>query len=89
VGPLTYRQFLRFLPQMGKSLRSLCQMARSYVGLEFTFDVQLVLRAVEAPALRLGAEGDERPYLGWNTWVRSTAFVREVEDAIFPEDQSC
>jgi type VI secretion system protein ImpH len=88
VGSLTYRQFLQFLPQMGKRLRLLCQMARAYVGLELTFDVQLVLRVDETPQLRLGAGGEERPYLGWNTWVRSTAFVRDAEEAIFAEEQA-
>jgi type VI secretion system protein ImpH len=83
VGPLSYRQFLGFMPQVGTSLRPLCHMTRSYVGLEFLFDVQLVLRAADVPGLRLGADGDERPYLGWNTWVRSEPCARDVEDAVF------
>src|SRR5262249_46630587 len=49
LGPLTYRQFLSLMPRVGKRLRPFSQMARSYVGPEFVFDVQLVLLAAEAP----------------------------------------
>jgi type VI secretion system protein ImpH len=85
VGPLTYRQFLSFIPGAGQRLRPFSQMARSYVGAELVFDVQLVLHAAEVPPLRLGAEGEDRPYLGWNTWMHSVAATGEVDDTVFPE----
>jgi type VI secretion system protein ImpH len=84
VGPLKYEQFRGFLPVVGHSLRRLCQMTRSYVGLEFVFDVQLVLLPAEVPWLKLGTEGDDRPYLGWNTWLRCGPFTRDVDDVVFP-----
>jgi type VI secretion system protein ImpH len=88
VGPLTYRQFLSFLPRVGKRLRPFGQMARSYVGPELVFDVQLVLLAAEAPRVQLGAQGEDRPYLGWNTWMHSVPGTGEVDDAVFAEEQN-
>jgi type VI secretion system protein ImpH len=79
VGPLTYAQFQRFLPN-GDALRPLCQLAHAYVGLEFDFDVQLLLRPDEVPASRAGGG---RSRLGWNTWSRTGDFRSAVDDAVF------
>jgi type VI secretion system protein ImpH len=83
IGPLTYAQFRRFFPIGGDRLRPLCQTARSYVGAEFVFDLQLVLQPDEVPWTRLGVDEEEGAYLGWNTWVRSEAFAHAVEDVVF------
>jgi type VI secretion system protein ImpH len=83
IGPLGYAQFRRFFPVRGDRLRALCQMTRAYVGAEFVFDLQLVLRAEEVPWTRLVPDGDEGAYLGWNTWLRSEPFAREVDDVVF------
>jgi type VI secretion system protein ImpH len=82
VGPLSYRQFLGLLPS-GPGLRPLCQIARWYVGPEFTFDVQLVLRAADVPPCRLVPGGEDAPCLGLNTWVRCDVFQFDVSDAVF------
>jgi type VI secretion system protein ImpH len=83
VGPLTYREFRRFFPLGGDLLRLLSQLTRSYVGGEFTFDVQLVLRPAEVPRMRLGGKGDGAAHLGWNTWVASRQYARDVDDVVF------
>jgi type VI secretion system protein ImpH len=82
VGPLTYGQFRELLPGSGR-LGALCQMTRLYVGPELEFDVQLVLLRAQVPACRVGADGPNRPYLGWNTWVGSNGFARDADDAVF------
>jgi type VI secretion system protein ImpH len=82
VGPLRYRQFRALMPN-GGGLRPLCQLARTYAGAEFDFDVQAVLAPAEVPWCRLGTEADGEAYLGWNTWVRCEAFADVVEDAVF------
>jgi type VI secretion system protein ImpH len=82
VGPLEYKEFCRFMPT-GNALRPLGQLTRSYVGPEFDFDVQPVLRGKEVPWLRLTAAGPTAPLLGWNTWVRCNEFDHDVGDAIF------
>jgi type VI secretion system protein ImpH len=85
VGPLTYRQFRDLMPN-GDGLRPLCQLARTYAGAEFDFDVQAVLAPAEVPWCRLDSEADGEAYLGWNTWVRCEAFTDVVEDAVFSLD---
>jgi type VI secretion system protein ImpH len=82
VGPLSYRQFRALMPN-GDRLRPLRQLARTYAGPEFDFDVQAVLAPAEVPWCRLGSEADGEAYLGWNTWVRCEAFTDVVEDPVF------
>lgn len=83
VGPLTYDQFQRLLPS-GDMLRPLCQLTRTYVGPEFDFDVQLVLRAEDVP----GSYADgKQSCLGWNTWMRTQEFTHPATDAVFTLEQ--
>lgn len=82
LGPLTYRDFLKFLPG-ADGLRIVGQLVRQYVGPEFDFDIQVVLLPQEAPWCQLGGDGAQ---LGWNTWVRSGEFVHEVDDAVVMHD---
>lgn len=81
LGPVSYAQFRRFFPS-GDALRPLCQLVRTYVGPHLDFDVQPVLLGAEVPWCRLGGDGDVSR-LGWNTWIRSHAFDRHVDDAVF------
>jgi type VI secretion system protein ImpH len=81
-GPLGYREFCRFLPS-GDALRPVCQMIRCYVGPEYDFDVQPVLKAEEVPWCCLGGDGDSPARLGWNTWIRSRTLRQDVSDAVF------
>lgn len=82
LGPLGYRQFEQFTPA-GRALLRLAQLVRMYVGLEFDFDVQLVLRRDEVPLCRLACGEDASARLGWNTWIRNRDFVDDVDDAVF------
>jgi type VI secretion system protein ImpH len=82
IGPLTYAQFRRFMPD-GDALKPLCQMVRSYIGPEFDFDVQPVLKAPEVPFSRYQSQGDGRSRLGWNSWVKRPPFTQDVSDPIF------
>lgn len=82
LGPLTFAQFQRFVPS-GDALRPLCQLTRAYVGPEFDFDVQLVLRPEEVPASQMGQKMNR---LGWDSWSRTRSFSNFAEDAIFSLD---
>lgn len=82
VGPLSYRQFQRFMP-LADLLTPLIDMARCYVGPHFDFDVQPVLKAKEVPACRLGGPAASGARLGWNTWPHSQPFAHDADDAVF------
>ena len=51
LGPLKYQQFQDFLPT-GEAYRHLVELTRFFVGEEFSFEVQPVLRADEVPVVR-------------------------------------
>lgn len=84
-GPLSYEQFEKFLPT-GDALEPICQIVRHYVGPEFDFDIQPLLRPDAVPWCRLGGEGSEPAMLGWNTWVRSDEFDAPVGDAVLSHE---
>ena len=60
VGPIGYALFRRLMPS-GDRLLALCQFVRMYVGSEWDYDVQLVLRGPEVPWSAL----DGQARLGW------------------------
>lgn len=82
LGPLTYAEFLRFIPA-GDALRPLWDLVRLYVGLEYTFDVQAFLKAAEVPRCQIGRSTGVGSHLGWNTWLKSRPMSRDVGDAVF------
>lgn len=82
LGPLSYAEFKRFMPT-GDGLRPLSELTRSYIGPEFDFDVQPVLRAPEVPWCQLTADPADGPRLGWNTWVRCGTFKHDAEEPVF------
>ena len=58
--------------------KRLVAWVRNYVGDQFDWDVQLIVKAEEVPQVRLGRVGR----LGWSTWVRSKPTPRDVGDLI-------
>ena len=88
LGPLSYEEFVEFLPDRTPVARSkafflLSQLARLYVGPTLEFEVQLLLRGVEVPGCVLGSPSPPGSRLGWNTWLRSTVDRTCAEEAIF------
>ncbi len=86
VGPLSYTQFCSLMPD-GELLEVMSQLTRTYVGPEFDFDVQPVLRAGEVPWCKLAKTSPAGPRLGWNTWGRSETFPRDADDAVFAAEE--
>lgn len=86
IGPLDLSGFQRLLPDR-PALRRLVSLVRAYLGFELGFAINPVLAAQEVPALRLTADADPPPRLGWNTWVPgvagSFAIRRDAADAVF------
>ena len=83
LGPMRFKDYERMLPG-GESFTVLRDWVRNYVGDELSYEVQLILRAEEVPAVRLGESGR----LGWTTWLQSGPFENDVMDLKFDSDVS-
>jgi len=84
LGPLTFATYEAFLPGHD-NLRRISALVRTYLGHELAWDVCLILRRDQVPALRL----DGRGQLGWTTWLVSSPPVHHPDDLILcpTEDQ--
>lgn len=69
LGPLTYEQFLSFLPE-GHAHRPFAAVVRFSVREELGFGLRLTLKAGEVPDLRLG----QGARLGWTSWLKTKPF---------------
>jgi type VI secretion system protein ImpH len=70
IGPLDMDGYLRLTPQgsaTGKDLPALIEIVRSFVGFEYVWEVELLIRSDAAPQAQLG-NGTQ---LGWSTWMAS------------------
>jgi type VI secretion system protein ImpH len=74
-GPLSLRDYERMLPG-GASFRRLVPIVRNYVGDTLAFEVNLILRRTEVPAIRLGRKGQ----LGWTTWLTPRRGLTDAAD---------
>ncbi|QDV25573.1 type VI secretion system baseplate subunit TssG [Aureliella helgolandensis] len=81
IGPLNVEEFRRFSP-MGDRLAALHALARTYLGPQMEFDIQVVLQRQSVPPIRLGSSPNPS-HLGWNTWLGNWPFARDAQDAIF------
>lgn len=86
LGPLTYSQFVRFMPS-GVDLKKLAELTRIYIGPGLSVDVQLTLAKDEVPECQLVADGEGVPRLGWNTWIKQRPYQDDVDDAVYLLDR--
>ena len=85
MGPLTLAQFVSFLP-VGPAFRPLTDLVRYLAGLEFDYDVQLVLRREEVPPCSLDTKAALPPMLGWTSWVTSETPRKDADEVVLPVD---
>jgi type VI secretion system protein ImpH len=81
LGPMTLREFIAFLP-IGAANKPMTEMTRFFVGIEFDFDVQLVLKKEEVPPLQLSTSGASFPMLGWTTWLKTKSFTEDDRQVV-------
>jgi type VI secretion system protein ImpH len=84
VGPLGFVEFRRLLPDANLYKR-LKDWVLNYVGREFVWDANLILKAAEVPELKLGAL-DGGGLLGWTTWLKSRPFQEDADDLVLIGD---
>ncbi len=77
LGPLSLEKYEEFLPS-GKSFQALVSVVRNYVGLEYLWEVNLVLKKEEKPVTCLGKSGA----LGWTSWLETESQVDHVDDLL-------
>jgi type VI secretion system protein ImpH len=92
VGPLSYSQFLEFLPDRTpaasrKAFFILAHLVRLYAGPEWVWDIQLVLAAQDVRPCALADEGGLGARLGWNTWLVSQEKLENADDPVFDGDE--
>ena len=83
VGPLRESRFHAFLPG-GTDLARLQAMVRQWVGLEFEWDVQLILAKPDVPKLRLGRSGE----LGRSSWLGDYKKHGDADDLVIDVERT-
>ncbi len=77
IGPVPLAVYERFLPT-GTSFGKLVDWVRNYVGHEYRWDAQLVLRREDTPKTMLGKSGQ----LGWTTWLNTSLPEKDSDDLV-------
>lgn len=78
LGPLTLEQYRAFLPG-SQRLQQVVDWVRQYVGIEFAWELRLVLRKEEAGGMQLN--GGQR--LGWGSWLGTRLSDTDAGDLVF------
>jgi len=83
LGPMTMLEYRAFLPG-GSEYNPLWALLRFFLNDLTDFEVQLVLKRADVPAVQLGSDDDEEgPPLGWTTWMKSApGFDRDPGDTV-------
>ncbi len=76
-GPIDFANFKRLLPGR-ESLAKMRDLVRNYLGDEFEWDVNLLLRSKDVPQLQLGVSGQ----LGWTSWLGTRQQNSDADDVI-------
>ena len=82
LGPLSLADFEGFLPTEWR-FGVLCDLVRFYVKDEFEFNVRLVLRTEEIPAVELNSE----PALSWTSWLGPARNIKLKSNGHWPPAQ--
>jgi type VI secretion system protein ImpH len=84
-GPLTFNDFQAFLPN-GTGYKPMNSIVRFMNGLEFDFDVQLILQAKQVPSTILTTRAKRRPMLGWTSFLKTKPFPQDDDQVVLKID---
>ena len=70
LGPLTFTQFLAFLPN-GSARKAFLSIVKLIAGIEFDHDVQLRLLGRQVPGTILTTRAARKPMLGWTSFLKT------------------
>jgi len=85
VGPVDIGALLQYLPG-SPSLGRLRAAVLNYIGYEYAWDIQFVVRRSRVPAAKLGQFG----HLGWSSWVAPPHDGADIDDVIIDvSDHPC
>lgn len=81
IGAMSFKQFQAFLPN-GSAHEALKSIVRFMTGIEFDFDLRLVLEADDVPSCILTTRAKRRPMLGWSSWLKTEPFAEDDDQVI-------
>ncbi|CAN5493109.1 type VI secretion system baseplate subunit TssG [soil metagenome] len=81
LGAMTFAEFQAFLPN-GTAHKPMKSIVNFMVGLEFDFDVQLILQAKQVPSTILTTRAKRRPMLGWTSFLKTKPFKQDDDQVI-------
>lgn len=76
LGPLEFSKFQAFLPN-GTASKPLKSILDFVVGMEFDYDVQLILAKQQVPSNILTTRAQRRPMLGWTSFLKTQPFQKD------------
>jgi len=77
LGPMNLPRYQAFLPG-SDSIKRLIAWIKNYVGDEFLWEIQLILKASGVPRLCLGRMGQ----LGWSSWLGARESRKDADDLV-------
>lgn len=75
--PSNLAAFKRLLPG-GGDLKIVVAIVKNYIGLQFDWDIKLIMKKNDVPKFMLGGESQ----LGWSTWLHSNRASEDCSDTI-------
>lgn len=86
IGAMGFKEFVRFLPS-GDLHKPIFSLVRYLAGIEYEFDIEIVLEREEVPLCILGGDSRQKAMLGWTTWLKSGKTIMERDPSVVFHEQ--